>query len=103
ELAVRIALGAGRQHLIGKMMSESLLLAVTGGAAGLLLSFWSMDLLRVLLPPEVPRMGEIQIDGGVVAFAFAVSAAAGLLFGFLPAWRASRMNVSDALKSGSRS
>jgi predicted permease len=62
-----------------------------------------MDLLRVLLPAEVPRVGDIRIDGAVVAFALAVSAAAGLLFGFLPAWRACALNVNEALKSGSRS
>jgi predicted permease len=103
ELAVRTALGAGRRHLIRQMLSESLLLAVAGGAAGLVLAGWSMELLRVLLPAEIPRVGDIRIDGVVVVFALAVSAAAGLLFGFLPAWRACAMNVSEALKSGSRS
>ena len=103
ELAVRSALGAGRRNLIRQMLTESLLLGAAGGAAGLLLASLSMELLRVLLPPELPRLGEIQIDAGVVAFALAISAAAGLLFGFLPAWRASTMNVNDALKSGSRS
>ena len=103
ELAVRAALGAGRRHLIRQMLTESLLLGAAGGAAGLLLASLAMELLRVLLPPELPRLDEIQIDGGVVAFALAISAAAGLLFGFLPAWRASVMNVNDALKSGSRS
>lgn len=103
ELAVRSALGAGRRRLIRQTLTESLLLGAAGGAAGLLLASLSMELLKALLPPEVPRLSEIQIDGGVVAFALAVSAAVGLLFGFLPAWRASAMNVNDALKSGSRS
>ena len=85
------------------MLTESLLLGAAGGAAGLLLASLSMELLRVLIPPELPRLDEIQIDGGVVAFALAIAAAAGLLFGFLPAWRASVINVNDALKSGSRS
>lgn len=103
ELAVRTALGAGRRNLIRQMLGESLLLGAAGGAAGLLLAAVSLELLLVLLPPELPRLGEIRIDGGVVAFAVAISAAAGLLFGFLPAWRASAINVNDALKSGSRS
>lgn len=103
ELAVRTALGAGRRHLIRQMLTESLLLGAAGGAGGLALASLSMEVLRILLPPEMPRAGEIQIDGGVVAFALAVSAAAGLLFGLLPAWRASALNVNDALKSGSRS
>jgi len=103
EFAVRTALGASRRHLIRQMLGESMLLALAGGALGMLLAMWSMDLLRVLLPAEVPRVGDIRIDGGVIAFALAVSAAAGLLFGILPAWRACGMNVNEALKSGSRS
>ncbi len=103
ELAVRAAMGAGRRHLIRQMLTESLLLGAAGGVMGLLLASLSMELLRVLLPAELPRLDQIQIDGGVVAFALAIAAAAGLLFGLLPAWRASAMNVNDALKSGSRS
>jgi len=102
ELAVRAALGAGRRHLIRQMMTESLLLAVAGGICGVLLAGWSMDLLRVLLPADMPRAAEISIDAGVIGFALVVSAAAGLMFGLLPAWRASAINVNDALKAGSR-
>src|SRR5580658_28150 len=103
ELAVRTAMGASRRHLIRQMLGESMLLALAGGGLGILLAMWSMELLRVLLPAEVPRVGDIRIDGGVITFALAVSAAAGLLFGILPAWRACGMNVNEALKSGSRS
>lgn len=103
ELAVRTALGAGRRHLVRQMLTESLLLAAAGGACGVLLAAESMNLLRALLPADMPRAGDIAMDGGVIAFALAVSAAAGLLFGLLPSWRASRMNVNEALKSGSRS
>lgn len=103
ELALRTALGAGRRHLVRQMLTESLLLAAAGGGCGVLVAGASMDLLRVLLPADMPRSGEISIDTGVIAFALAVSAAAGLLFGLLPAWRASGMDVNDALKSGSRS
>jgi putative ABC transport system permease protein len=102
ELAVRTALGAARRHLIRQMLTESLLLAAAGGICGALLATWSMDLLRVLLPADMPRADEISIDAGVIGFALAVSAAAGLLFGLLPAWRASAVNVNDALKAGSR-
>jgi putative ABC transport system permease protein len=102
ELAVRTALGAARRHLIRQMLMESLLLAAGGGVCGALLAAWSMDLLRVLLPADMPRAGEISIDAGVILFALAVSAAAGLVFGLLPAWRASAVNVNDALKAGSR-
>jgi predicted permease len=103
EFAVRTALGASRRRLIRQMLGESTLLALAGGLLGMLLAMWSMDLLRVLLPAEVPRVGDIRIDAGVIAFALAVSAAAGMLFGILPAWRACGMNVNEALKSGSRS
>lgn len=102
ELALRTALGAGRRHLIRQLLTESLLLALAGGIAGMLLAAWSMDLLR-LLPPGMPRAAEITIDRGVIAFALAVSAAAGLLFGLLPAWHASAVNLNEALKAGSRS
>lgn len=102
ELAVRTALGAARRHLIRQMLTESLLLAAVGGACGMLLAAWSMELLRVLLPADMPRADEISIDAGVIVFALAVSAFAGLIFGLLPAWRASGVNVNDALKAGSR-
>ncbi len=103
ELAIRTALGAGRRRLIRQMVSESLLLALAGGAGGLLLAVWSMDLLRILLPASVPRVEDIRVDGAVIAFALAVSTAAGLLLGAIPAWRACATNVNEALKSGSRS
>jgi len=102
ELAVRLALGAGRAHLVRQMLTESLLLALAGGLLGFLMAFWSMDLLKLLLPTDTPRADGIGIDGLVLAFALAVSAAAGLLFGLLPAWRATRLNVHDAVKTASR-
>ena len=99
ELAVRTALGRGTappdsadadgEPAAGRRRAES---------AALLLAAWSMDLLRVLLPADMPRADEISIDAGVIGFALAVSAAAGLVFGLLPAWRASAVNVNDALE-----
>ena len=103
ELAVRRALGAGHARLFRQMLAESLVLALAGGAAGLLLALWSMDLLKALLPPEVPRAADIRIDAGVMFFALAITAAAGVLFGLLPAWRAARTNMNEAIKGGSRS
>jgi len=102
ELAVRRALGAGRRQLFRQMLTESILLSLAGGSLGLLIAVWSLEVLKILLPVTVPRAGEIRIDGGVIAFAFAVSCAAGLLFGLLPAWRATHMNLNIAIKSGSR-
>jgi putative ABC transport system permease protein len=103
ELAVRRALGAGHARLFRHMLAESLVLALAGGAAGLLLALWSMDLLKALLPAEVPRAADIRIDVGVMIFALASAVAAGVLFGLLPAWRAARMNMNASLKGGSRS
>jgi putative ABC transport system permease protein len=103
ELAVRAAVGAGRGRLLRLMLGESLLLGLAGGACGLVTAAWSMDLLRAMLPANVPRAADIRIDGGVIAFALIVSAAAAILFGMLPAWRASRFDVIEALKAGSRS
>ena len=102
ELALRTALGASRLHLLRQMLGESLLLAAAGGVCGLILAAWSVDFFKILIPADVPRAGNIRIDFGVVAFALAVSAAAGVLFGLLPAWRASAANVNDPLKAGSR-
>jgi len=102
ELAVRRALGAGHARLFRQMLTESLVLALAGGAGGLLLALWSMDLLKALLPAEVPRAADIRIDMGVMIFALAITAATGVLFGLLPAWRAARMNMNEAIKGGSR-
>ena len=103
EISVRVALGAGQSHLIWQMLSESMVLGAAGGALGLLLAFWSMGLLHVLLPADLPRFEFIRIDVGVVVFAFTLSALTGLLFGLLPGWRAARLNINEALKAASRS
>jgi predicted permease len=102
ELALRTALGAGRRDLIRHLLVESVILSAFGGVLGLLIAFWSMDLLRLLLPASLPRAAEVRIDPGVVAFAMALSTMAGVLFGTLPAWRAGRTGVHDLLKAGAR-
>lgn len=103
EISVRVALGAGRLHLFRQLLAESLMLAAAGGMLGLVIAYWSMDLLRVLLPADLPRAEEIRIDVGVILFALALSGLTGFLFGVLPAWRASKFNVNEALKAASRS
>lgn len=100
EMAVRTALGASRGRLIAELLTESLLLAVFGGVAGLLLAWWSIGVLRAAIPPSIPRVEHLGIDGVVLAFTLAVSVAAGLVFGLLPAFSASHVEVSEALKSG---
>lgn len=103
EISVRVALGAGRLRIFRQMIAESLAFAAAGGALGLLAAYWSLDLLGVLLPANLPRAEYIRIDGGVVVFALAISVLTGLLFGVLPAWRASQLNINEALKAASRS
>lgn len=103
ELAIRAAIGAGRLHLLQQTLAESLLLGLAGGGLGCVMAGWSTALLRILLPASVPRVAEIRMDAGVFLFAFAVSAATGLLFGALPAWRASHSDPNQGLRAGSRS
>src|SRR4051812_13347111 len=102
ELALRAALGAGRMRLIRQMMTESVLLALMGGALGAVLAVWSTRLLVAFGPDNIPRLNEITIDTRVLAFTFAVSLVTGLLFGLVPALQASRPDLNDALKEGGR-
>jgi putative ABC transport system permease protein len=109
ELAIRAALGAGRVRLVLQMLSESLLLGLLGGIAGLLLSFAGLRALVAMSPGNLPRIEELGIDLRVFAFATAVSVLTGLLFGMVPALRFSRPGLERSLRqdngrvSGSRS
>jgi len=100
ELAVRAALGASRLRLLRQMLSESVLLALVGGAAGLLMALWGRDLLVRLMPATFPRGDEVWIDGWVLLFTAALSTLTGLIFGIFPAWQASRPDLIEALKAG---
>lgn len=101
EIAVRLSLGASRNRVVRQFLTESLLLAGLGGVAGLLLAYGGMTLINALLPSAIPRNGEISVDGRALAFTFALSVLAGLLFGTLPALRASQTALTEALKAGS--
>jgi putative ABC transport system permease protein len=101
ELAIRAALGAGRGRLLRQLLTESVVLAVLGGSAGLLLAQWTTDLLRSLAPAALPRLDDIRVDGFVLAYAAAAALVTSLLFGIIPAMHASR-GESAALKEGGR-
>jgi putative ABC transport system permease protein len=102
EIAVQVALGAGRWRIIRQGMTDGVLLALLGGALGLLLAYSGFDLLLALLPTDVPRINQVQINGPVLAFTLAVSFITGILFGSVPAIFASRVKETDPLKVGSR-
>jgi predicted permease len=102
EIAIRFALGAGRGRVFQQMLVEALLLAAAGGALGLLLAHGTLTSASTLLASQVPRAEEISIDARVLLFAVAVSILTGMLAGTLPAVRAGRCDLNDALKAGGR-
>jgi len=102
EIAARFALGASRADVVRQLVTESLMVAVLGGAVGLLLAHWALDALVAFGANLIPRVLEITIDRFALGFSLLVSLATGLMIGLLPAWRASRVNVQEALKESGR-
>jgi putative ABC transport system permease protein len=110
EMAIRAALGARRGHLVAQVLTESLLLSLTGGVVGVCFALWGADLLSAILPATVPMMDAgaevlrpaINVDGRALAFALLVSTAAALVFGLIPALYSGRADVNQALKAGGR-
>ncbi len=100
EMALRVTLGAPRRRVIRQMLTESLLLSLTAGALGLLLTFCSVKGLIRLCPADIPRLREANISLPVLGFTLGVSVLTGLLFGMMPAWRASDVGVTETLKKG---
>jgi putative ABC transport system permease protein len=100
EVAIRAAVGASPGRLIRQFLTESVLLAIAGGAAGLLLAPWGSDLLLKLAASQIPRYWEIGIDWRVFAFLLAVSIGTGIGFGIVPALTAARIDVQSGLKEG---
>ena len=98
EFAVRAALGGPRGRIVGQLLVENLLIACFGGLAGLLAARVSTAIIVALAPRELPRLDEIHLDTTVLMFTFLTTVMTGIVFGLLPAWTASRVDVNDALK-----
>lgn len=99
EIAVRIAIGAGRGRIIGQLLSESVLLAAIGGALGLLIALWGTQGLVALVPKQIPRAENIQVDARVLFFTLGISFATGIIFGLGPAVQATRVELNQSLKA----
>ena len=105
EISVRLALGAGRRRLLRQLLTESLLLATLGGVVGVIFAFWGKSAIVALADSEtglLPSGVELSLNWRVLLFTLAVSVLTGVLFGFVPAWRASRLDLNSTLKQSGR-
>jgi predicted permease len=103
EVAIRTALGAGWQRIARQLLTESVLLALVGGAAGLLVAQASLYAVRTMNPGNIPRLEDIALNGAVLWFTFGISLATGTSFGLAPVWRAIHLDLNNSLKAGGRS
>ena len=103
ELAVRAALGGSRGVLVRQMLVESLLLAGLGGLLGIALAYGAIDLLKVIGPRDLPRLTEVSLDPAVLGFTLLAAVLSAVVFGIVPAIRASRVDIADILRAGGRS
>ncbi|MES1167464.1 MAG: ABC transporter permease, partial [Pseudomonadota bacterium] len=102
EISVRVALGATRGRVVRQLLAESVLLAVLGGALGVLFAKWGMDALLAFAPDSLPRSLEIALDGRALGFASATALLTGVGFGLVPALRATRLDLNETLKDSGR-
>jgi predicted permease len=106
EVAIRAALGASRARVIRQLLTESMLLALAGGAAGLLIAYWGIGALVAVLPDgqlnALPFLKTLSIDSGILAFSFGLSLLTGIVFGLAPALQSTRLDLNEVLKEGGR-
>ena len=102
EIALRLALGAGRWRVMRQLLIESIVLAMVGGVFGVLLGWSGLRLFIAASPANIPRLNEVTLDLTVLGFTLGISALTGVLFGLAPAWQFSRPNLNEALKEGTR-
>ena len=103
EMGIRMALGAGRGRLIRQFLTESLVLSVLGGLAGLLTARWLLSALIKVAPPNLPRLSDVHLSGRVLLFTAGLTLLTSVLFGLIPAWSATRANAAAVFSSGERS
>ena len=102
EMAVRLAIGASRGRIIRQMLTESVLLSLMGGCAGIATAVGTLDFILHFVPPNIPRLSEVSIDWRVLTFALLISLLTGLLFGLAPAVQSTRSNLSSQIREGAR-
>ena len=102
EIAIRAALGAGRNRLVRQFLTESLLLSLAGGGLGILVALWATTLIEAAGGKVLPILGQIELDITVLTFTAVISVLTGILFGIIPAWRASRPDLNETLSDGGR-
>jgi len=103
EIAIRATLGAGRVRIVRQLLTESFLLSLLAGALGVILAAWGIDVLLRISPQDLPRVGDIHLDGRVLAFTAGLSVLTGMLFGLVPALQITRANLVDTLKESASS
>ncbi|MDP3773878.1 MAG: ABC transporter permease [Gemmatimonadales bacterium] len=103
EIAIRTALGASRWRMVRQLLTESVLLALAGGAAGILFASWGVDALPAINPSSIPRADAIRVDLPVLAATLLLSLVTGVVFGLVPAWQMARVDVQPQLREGARS